>query len=130
MRLRSYETARMVELLESEWESGERAAAGILNGAVELLSQRDTYAIRSLIGSVDLPYGPFWDKADAEKISAELAGPSSVHKLWGWASLAEVQVTASHCPDCDHPWFAHWLGRVTGCVVKGCACKRTPPKGR
>lgn len=143
MRLRKAERDSVIEVLERDHESAEEAAEAVFNRVVDLLSQRDCYAVGYVfdtepgLDEITIGYGPFWDLGTTKRFVNQLPGGVA-----GWKKLRPAATPPAEesgpCPDCGHQRNAHIPGH--GCVIDfrarinkgrrptilnpGCGCQR------
>lgn len=130
--MRKEERDRIIEALDEDYDSPEEAAEQVWNVVLSVLRDRSSWAVGLQLNgsSSNLVIGPFWDLREAREVESLVSGagtafigqvypPGKIHQFEG----------SMHCPQCAHPWFAHWdMGRVQGCVVPECDCQDLPPK--
>lgn len=135
---RGDEVARIVEILEQDHESADKAGLAVLRVAAEILSHREAWvAVCDVVGG-PLMFGPWWSERDAVKAAERLPGYRGVARLYP-ASELEKDIDGggvdSACQECGHPDIAHidrqwfrWRSdkpSEPGCMVPGCECRYT-----
>jgi len=135
---RAYETAEIVEILESpKFSSDKQMATAVMAAALKLMAQRDWFVIANRVddmtGAPVVLWGFFATEDAALKALATnslgLMGVAGVYEVKSLTQRsdyldAEDAALAKGCAECGHTEAGHdWpKSKVRGCVVAGCAC--------
>ena len=135
IRVRKDETAVVVEILETEFDTAEQMAIELIKKVAELLCERESYAV----GLDGIAWWGWWDARSAGKAAESIGGrvgkvyPSGPleRRLTAFSGISERGL----CPGCKHPWPAHidrpWREgtrktgptKPPGCCVLNCPCE-------